>query len=750
MIIEHKLAGDQSRGITAYDAFVRSKQKFFILDGVAGSGKTSLIPRFLEVAEEHGYQVLLLCTTGRATRILKSVVPEKKEVNTVHRCIYQFESSKLHKDNKIETYFRLREHSYSKTIFIVDEASMLNDEELVSEVNYNKNQVVSDLMHHITEKSTNKVVFIGDSSQLPPVNNHNMSDQNEIISPALSLEYMEEKFQVSGTYVEMKEIFRQQEGTLINQNSEILRECSKEQQTGRIKIKFDQESFLLQDKADFEENYFQSLNVERQDSILICYSNMMCTEYNHKIVQRLHGSYELFEGARVINNKNHYEYEAEDGAVILSGDIGTVLKVGEQQSYKVIFNRGHEQVPYTFKVREVQIQFEDYLFHGTIDESRILNERKDEAVKGQAKQVYLNMRYGTSKFRSIMENVKKDPSYDIAGELAKYYETVKDRKGFLFLNELEIIMEEVNAGMPLVFEERLKEAMQKDPFLTVLDVNYAYAITCHKAQGGQWKDVYVDGSYLTREKNMPSYYRWMYTAITRGIETVTLTNFNSHKLIKDGIMVKINGEVTELLLEEDCILSDDNQRNYDRLIREADKKLFRIICRKMAPYGITTEVVPHTEFQSSYTFFNQENEKCEVSISLNKETVITACTIQNSWSEAFGRQIAEIVLTLKKKKLLQEQKEAILDLSLLEGVQKEIYEMVADCLCDSGISIRQIEHKQYVESYELEEGSHIAVIEFTYNGKGKISRVEIMGRKSNSMDLCERIKEIFQGAEDGR
>jgi exodeoxyribonuclease-5 len=78
--------------------------------------------------------------------------------------------------------------------------------------------------------------------------------------------------------------------------------------------------------------------------------------------------------------------------------------------------------------------------------------------------------------------------------------------------------------------EKLK-AMKKDPYFNALQIKYAYAITCHKAQGGQWSNVFIDQGYMTEEMLGPDYFRWLYTAITRATKTVYLVNWKEEQTL---------------------------------------------------------------------------------------------------------------------------------------------------------------------------------------------------------------------------
>ena len=77
--------------------------------------------------------------------------------------------------------------------------------------------------------------------------------------------------------------------------------------------------------------------------------------------------------------------------------------------------------------------------------------------------------------------------------------------------------------------ERMKK-MKSDPYYNALQVKYAYAVTCHKAQGGQWKRVFLDQGYMTEEMLSPDYFRWLYTAFTRATETLYLVNWPKEQM----------------------------------------------------------------------------------------------------------------------------------------------------------------------------------------------------------------------------
>ena len=73
-------------------------------------------------------------------------------------------------------------------------------------------------------------------------------------------------------------------------------------------------------------------------------------------------------------------------------------------------------------------------------------------------------------------------------------------------------------------KERTRK-IQLDPNYNAVQIKFAYAVTCHKAQGGQWRNVYVDQGWLPPDGINRSYYRWLYTAFTRATHRVNLVNW---------------------------------------------------------------------------------------------------------------------------------------------------------------------------------------------------------------------------------
>jgi exodeoxyribonuclease-5 len=104
----------------------------------------------------------------------------------------------------------------------------------------------------------------------------------------------------------------------------------------------------------------------------------------------------------------------------------------------------------------------------------------------------------------------------------------KEQQDTLFNN----IMEDYKGDPALRSKQERLKALRNDPYYNALQIKYAYAITCHKAQGGQWTNVFVDQGYMTEELLGPEYFRWPYTAITRATTRVFFVNWKDEQVMK--------------------------------------------------------------------------------------------------------------------------------------------------------------------------------------------------------------------------
>jgi exodeoxyribonuclease-5 len=312
----------------------------------------------------------------------------------------------------------------------------------------------------VYKNQNNRIIFIGDTAQLPPVGSSE--------SPALAKDYLS-KFSIQANEVELTDVVRQEKESGILYNATAIRDL----------IRTEEESFPTLRTAGFKDVYrmmgdkiVEGLNYaygkyEMENCLVICRSNKSANMYNQNIRnQILWREDELTGGDLIMVVKNNYYWLGEEkGGFIANGDIGEVTRV----------KNIHEQ--YGFRFADVQILFAD------IDQEPLTCK------------VMLDTLYVES------PNLPYDRQKLLFEELMKDYEHLETKRAKM-------------------------DAIKSNPYFNALQIKFAYAVTCHKAQGGQWDAVFIDQGFLTEEMLNIDLLRWLYTATTRATKELFYVNFN--------------------------------------------------------------------------------------------------------------------------------------------------------------------------------------------------------------------------------
>lgn len=324
------------------------------------------------------------------------------------------------------------------------------------------NALLDDLIRFADQGLNCKVLLIGDVAQLPPVG---LSLSPALIPEELKLRYFKEVF-----HVELQEVVRQAESSGILKNATSLRRLL-ESNDDRFKPTFNLYSDVnrIVEKQDLEDalnTAYSSMSIE--DSVVVLRSNKRANVYNQQIRNRiLWYEDEITSGDHLMVVKNNYfclPKESKAG-FIANGDQIVVKRIITTE----------ERHGFRFAKAEVNLidypdepEFESYLLLDCIYVDRPSMSYED----------------GNRLYKSIER--------DYAHIKTKY-------KRF--------------------------QAIKTDPYFNALQVKFAYAITCHKAQGGQWKNVFIEQGYLPEDTVDKEYLRWLYTAFTRAVNTVYLIGF---------------------------------------------------------------------------------------------------------------------------------------------------------------------------------------------------------------------------------
>ena len=444
---------EQNDIITDISEFITTigNRSIYVLKGYAGTGKTTLVSSLVKslpvVAKRH----VLMAPTGRAAKVLAKY--SKRAASTIHRKIYWIRTNKSG-----NTFITRKENTHTNTIFFVDEASMISEN---NEKAFGNRSLLDDLIEYVYEGLDCKLILIGDTAQLPPVHLE--------VSPALNEEILERKSNKQIISRELTEVVRQKENSLILNNATLIREKIAKEDYTFPSIITNNEVIRIntgEDLQDALESAYSNNGIN--NTSVICRSNKRANLYNQQIRVKIRWQEnEISSGDMLMVVRNNYFWldESSKAGFIANGDIIMVTKINETIER------------YGFRFARASVEMVDYPKEKNLDLLLLLDTL-------------------TSESPTI--------SYDQYQKL--YKEISEDYKG----------------------QKEINKKIKEDEFFNALQIKFAYAITCHKSQGGQWENIFVDMGYFTDQMLDKAYLRWLYTAITRATKKLYLINFNNN------------------------------------------------------------------------------------------------------------------------------------------------------------------------------------------------------------------------------
>jgi ATP-dependent exoDNAse (exonuclease V) alpha subunit len=368
---------------------------------------------------------------------------------------------RIYRQKSLDGSFGLNFNSLQNALFVIDEASMVSNAAAFGESIFASGQLLDDLIQFVYGGQNCRMMLIGDKAQLPPVG----AEESPALMAAVLRQY--------GLHVhecDLNEVLRQSQDSGILYNATVVRQMiTHDEMTQLPLIRFRGFADIVRVPGDelIEQMNSSYSEVGIDETMVVTRSNKRANIYNQGIRNTILGrEEELTTGDMLMIVKNNYYWGQGDQTIsfIANGDRARIVRV-----------RNNRQL-YGFHFADVWLQLPDYDNY-ELQATVICDSLTSESPS-------LTREQGEQLFNAVMEDY---------------------------------------ADIPLK-QDRLKR-MKEDRHYNALQVKYAYAVTCHKAQGGQWAHVYVDQGYMTDDMLTPDYIHWLYTAFTRASEKLFLVNW---------------------------------------------------------------------------------------------------------------------------------------------------------------------------------------------------------------------------------
>ena len=456
----------QQNAMTKIEAFLKNPySKVFILSGFAGTGKTTMIKTLVDYMKRQKIDFRLLASTGRAAKILEDATGST--ATTIHSEIYSFEGfnedvDKVKKDDKfieglqLTIQFDLKGlDPHAPDVYVIDESSMISnkEEKEVVQSKFGKGKLLTDLFDY---NANAKFIFVGDPCQLPPISGEP--------SPALSAAYLKENFKFDIEESVLTEVMRQAGDSGILEAATKVRhlwESAPENETkyfrnfwGKLPFRDIDDLVLVDDVPDLQRRYLKDIEGgDYSKAAFICKSNKGCYGFSQDFREALGFGGNLHAGELLLIVQNNLI------SGLRNGDLVVVTKVATNTQKRAELTFRNVEVKELFTGRSFeQLMIDDLLYQP---------------------QSNLNIEQQSRLFFDFIVRMHKMG--------------IDEKKN----------------------KELFRDFMMKDVYLNALRASFGYALTCHKAQGGEWNNVYA---YFPRNVMLnptKQKYQWIYTAMTR-------------------------------------------------------------------------------------------------------------------------------------------------------------------------------------------------------------------------------------------
>lgn len=673
-----RLSGEQTRALEAVTRFIESPGRCFVLRGAAGTGKTFLVRHLLKGLELKRQPFQVLTPTGRAARVVRERTGYP--ARTIHSGIYSepgVEYEKVEQGQAFTLRFALKANTDPEgTIYIVDEASMVSDQKSENDdhfLQFGSGRLLSDLITFAAITDPER-----DAHLLFIGDPAQLPPVGSPISPALQPDYLRDRFGLGVDTFELKEVQRQQEGSGILVAATRIRDAIGSDRYHTLDLDSSRSDLREIRGSEVVETYLERARaVSKDEAILIARSNREARGLNVAVRGRLFPDADVIvPGDRLIVVQNNPLYQ------VLNGDFVEVVDV----SGTVETRRPLKDVVLRF--REVTLRSDD----GVVP--RLIRCKLIETVL-------------------VSEERNLSP---------------EEMRGLI------VDFRQRNPGLKpqtLEFSEKVKS----DPYLNAIRAKHGYAVTCHKAQGGEWDTAIVCFDGRTSGWDNEAFFRWTYTAITRARSTLLMVNPPHFTAISD------------LAFRPGIPAMETIERNVPGASGRTIEEKLRLVVQ---PAGATLDSVQSLPFRLRL-FLSRGASRATVDLLYNGKNRITrAQVISNRIPDpdmaGLCVGVESLLNTLAGQELerIGEPGDATLIRPEFPRGQDhllDLYKKLERDLAQSGIRITGVEHFPWSERYAFSKGAERAKIDFYYNGKGRFTRAVPVGKVRN--EIIEVIESIW-------
>lgn len=680
-----ELNKDQEKCLAELEAFLADDQRqIFLLKGFAGTGKTFLASGLTEFFLAQGRNFALAAPTGRAAKVIASKT--KQSARTIHSLIYDYSDMTEEGEEGSPTFKMIAKIAQNgspiNSVYIVDEASLVSDVYSESEFfRSGSGYILHDLMTYIgvgQPGSARKIIFVGDPAQLPPVG---MSS-----SPALNSEYLRQTFGLEASAYELTEIVRQNAESTVLQNVEPLRESLSSGHFGGLSFTFDDDVVRLH--KEIVPQLYMKIREERgaQAPIIVTHPNTEASEFNRAIRSKLFPGREFVSaGDTVMAAANGFcaAHYIANGEILTIESVEQMVERRSVQLQQKIGETGEtETIDVSLTFRDVRVILPQFEGEDVIVATKIL----EDFLHGN------------------------DARLDPVVQRALYVDFLRRHKHLDRKRE----------------RDEFRLALRSDPYFNAMRLRFGYAITCHKAQGGEWSHVIV--ICPTRQNpRTADFFRWLYTAMTRTSDKLYLVDPPDVRLKQVGPdwVTPSQGEdpqphdlpYTPSELGDHSHFSDvakdvSPQVSFELWLHEEVRKRLEAIDSEI-------EDIAHYPYREAY-FVKRGAESVRVDISYKGNYTISG--ISSPRPTALSEEVFKRLDSLIGKKARPRTPIGRKSTSPTRPFLKEFHERLMAALIEKGISVSGLKEQTWNQRYSLIRGSDEVVVDIFFDSKERLTK----------------------------